>query len=61
MHESVSFEMAQFFVGPGKNTISIVLRIATKYVKHEIPIPPMYNDCQWIIHMISYTIYKTVS
>ncbi len=37
---SLSFELAQFRVGPGTVLISIVLYIDATYIKHGIPIRP---------------------
>ncbi len=41
---SVSFELAQLYVGPGAVPISIVLYIDTTYIKHGIPILPIYSE-----------------
>ena len=46
---SVSFQIAQTRVGPGKVPISIVLYIDATFLKRGIPIRPIYG-------MISYTI-----
>ena len=41
---SVSFELAQLSVGPGTVPISIVLYIDATYIKHWIPIRPIYSE-----------------
>jgi hypothetical protein len=41
---SLSFEIAQFRVGPGTVPISIVLYIDATYIKHGIPIRPIYSE-----------------
>ncbi len=41
---SVSFELAQLSVGPGTVPISIVLYIDATYIKHGIPIRPIYSE-----------------
>ena len=51
---SVSFQIAQARVGPGKVPISIVLYIDATFLKRGIPIRPIY--CK-----ISYTISYTIS
>ena len=50
---SVSFQIAQASVGPGKVPISIVLYIDATFLKRGIPIRPIY--CK-ISYTISYTI-----
>ena len=43
---SVSFELAQFSVGPGTVPILIVLYLDATYItgKHDIPIRPIYSE-----------------
>ena len=41
---SLSFELAQLSVGPGTVPISIVLYIDATYIKHGIPIRPIYSE-----------------
>ncbi len=41
---SVSFELAQLSVGSGTFPISIVLYIDATYIKHWIPIWPIYSE-----------------
>ena len=41
---SVSFELAQIAVGPDRVPISIVLYIDATYIKHGIPIRPIYSE-----------------
>ena len=45
---SVSFELAQIAVGPGRVPISIVLYIDATYIKHGIPIRPIYRELYMI-------------
>jgi hypothetical protein len=47
---SVSFELAQIAVGPDRVPNSIVLYIDTTYIKHGIPILPIY--CELFIYML---------
>ena len=55
---SVSFQIAQASVGPGKVPISIVLYIDATFLKRGIPIRPIY--CK-ISYTISYTIAYMIS
>jgi hypothetical protein len=41
---SVSFELAKIAVGPDRVPISIVLYINATYIKHGIPIWPIYSE-----------------
>ncbi len=41
---SVSFELAQIALGPDRVPISIVLYINATYIKHWIPILPIYSE-----------------
>ena len=41
---SVSFELAQIRVGPGTVPISIIIYIDATYIKHGIPIRPIYSE-----------------
>ena len=41
---SLTFELAQIRVGPGTVPISIVLYIDATYIKHGIPIRPIYSE-----------------
>jgi hypothetical protein len=41
---SLSFELAQFRLGPGTVPISIVLYIDATFIKHGIPIRPIYSE-----------------
>ena len=41
---SLTFELAQLRVGPGTVPISIVLYIDATYIKHGIPIRPIYSE-----------------
>ena len=50
---SVSFQVAQARVGPGKVPISIVLYIYGTFLKRRIPILPIYCELSYVI---SYTI-----
>ena len=43
---SLSFELAQFRLGPGTVPISIVLYIDATFIKHGIPIRPIYSELQ---------------
>ncbi len=43
---SLSFELAQFRLGPGTVPISIVLYVNATCIKHWIPIRPIYSDLQ---------------
>jgi hypothetical protein len=43
-NESVSFELAQLSVGPGIVPTSILLYIDATYIKHGIPIRPIYSE-----------------
>ena len=45
---SLTFELAQLRVGPGTVPISIVLYIDATYIKHGIPIRPIYSELQLI-------------
>jgi hypothetical protein len=47
---SVSFELAQIAVGPDRVPISIVLYIGGTYIKHGIPILPIYSEL--LIYML---------
>ncbi len=51
---SVSFELAQICVGPGMAPISIVIYIDATYIKHGIPIRPIYSELDDIIYDIIY-------
>ena len=53
---SVSFQIAQSRVGPGKVPISIVLYIDATFIKRGIPIRPIYRELIYDISHISYTI-----
>ena len=53
---SVSFQIAQSRVGPGKVPISIVLYIDATFIKRGIPIRPIYRELTHDISHISYTI-----
>jgi hypothetical protein len=55
---SVSFQIAQASVGPGKVPISIVLYIDATFLKRGIPIRPIY--CK-ILYTRSYTISYMIS
>ena len=46
---SLSFELAQLSVGPGTVPISIVLYIDATYIKHGIPIRPIYSELLLIL------------
>ncbi len=46
---SLTFELAQLRVGPGTVPISIVLYIDATYIKHGIPIRPIYSELLVII------------
>jgi hypothetical protein len=46
---SLSFELAQLSVGPGTVPISIVLYIDATYIKHGIPILPIYCELHAIL------------
>ena len=43
---SLSFELAQFRLGPGTVPISIILYIDATFIKHGIPIRPIYSELQ---------------
>jgi hypothetical protein len=61
---SLTFELAQLRVGPGTVPISIVLYIDATYIKHGIPIRPIYSELLVIIfdiNMISYMISYLIS
>ncbi len=47
---SVSFELAQICVGPGTVSISIDIYIDATYIKHWIPICPIYSELYDIIY-----------
>ena len=49
---SVSFELAQIRVGAGTVPISIVIYIDATYIKHGIPIRPIYSELYDIIYDI---------
>jgi hypothetical protein len=55
---SVTFELAQICVGPGtvQNPISIVIYIDATYIKHGIPIRPIYSEWYDIIYDIVYSV-----
>ena len=55
---SVSFQIAQASVGPGKVPISIVLYIDATFLKRGIPIRPIYRKMSYTI---SYTISYMIS
>ena len=50
---SVSFQLAQFRVGPGNVPVSLVIYIDATYIKKGIPIRPIYCKCT---HYIVYNI-----
>ena len=56
---SVSFQIAQSRVGPGKVPISIVLYIDATFIKRGIPIRPIYLEFIYYIAYTSYTISYT--
>jgi hypothetical protein len=43
-----SFELAQFRLGPGTVPISIVLYIDATFIKHGIPIRPIYSELSYM-------------
>jgi hypothetical protein len=49
---SVSFELTQICVGPGTVPMSIVIYIDATYIKHWIPIRPIYSELYDIIYDI---------
>jgi hypothetical protein len=53
---SISFELAQICVGPGTVPISIVIYIDATYIKHWIPICPIYSELYAIIYDIIYIV-----
>ncbi len=44
LNGSLKFELAQFRLGPGTVPISIVLYIDATFIKHGIPIRPIYSE-----------------
>jgi len=52
---SVSFQVAQARVGPGKVPISIVVYIDATFLKRGIPIRPIY--CKLVYDIVCYVIY----
>ena len=46
---SLSFELAQFRLGPGTVPISIVLYIDATFIKHGIPIRPIYSELSYMM------------
>lgn len=62
---SVSFQIAQSRVGPGKVPISIVLYIDATFIKRGIPIRPIYREfthdiVYYIVYDIVFVIYYIV-
>ncbi len=53
---SVSFQLAQIRVGPGKVPVSLVIYIDATYIKKGIPIRPIYCKCHNIAYDIAYDI-----
>jgi hypothetical protein len=53
---SVSFELAQICVGPGTVPIWIVIYIDATYIKHGIPIRPIYSELYDIIYDILFIV-----
>jgi len=53
---SVSFELAQIRVGAGTVPISIVIYIDATYIKHGIPIRPIYSKLHDIIYDIIFIV-----
>jgi len=56
---SITFQMAQLKVGPGKVPISIVLYIDATFIKRGIPIRPIY--CESVYDIIYDIIYDMIS
>jgi hypothetical protein len=56
----VSFELVQICVGPGTVPISIVIYIDATYIKHGIPIRPIYSELYDIIYDISFIVDDTI-
>jgi hypothetical protein len=56
---SITFQMAQLKVGPGKVPISIVLYIDATFIKRGIPIRPIY--CESVYDIIYDIIYNMIS
>ena len=54
-NSSVSFQVAQARVGPGKVPISIVVYIDATFLKRGIPIRPIY--CKLVYDIVCYVIY----
>jgi hypothetical protein len=59
---SVSFQLAQIRVGPGKVPVSLVIYIDTTYIKKGIPICPIYCKCTHyrIQHRIQHWIHYRI-
>ena len=57
---SLTFELAQLRVGPGTVPISIVLYIDATYIKHGIPIRPIYSELLVIIPDIIHDIIHDI-
>ena len=52
---SVTFQMAQERIGPGKVPISIVLYIDGTFIKRGIPVRPVYRELNIMIYTMLYT------
>ncbi len=57
---SVSFQLAQIRVGPGKVPVSLVIYIEATYITKGIPIRPIYCKCHNIAYDIAYDIVHDI-